>query len=68
MALPQLVFFFLGVLTLRTQVGNLGNRYFGNTVAEIQNFLSPTFSSFSLILLLNFSNGIAEIHTFSSFR
>ena len=64
-------FFFLGGThtssTGHIRAENLG-RYFGNIVAEIQNFLSSTFSSFSLILLLNFGNGVVEIHSLSSFR
>ena len=51
--------FFLGSTphfehTGHTRARNLGSKNFGNTVAEIQNFLSPTFSSLS--------------HTFVEFR
>ena len=50
MALPQLVSV---------------SRNFNNVITEIQNFLSPAFS-LSLILLLNFGNTVAEIHSLFS--
>ena len=42
-----------------------GQRNCGNTIAENQKFLSPTFY-LSLQLLLNFGNGIATIPSLSS--
>ena len=45
-----------------------GQRNFGNSIAEIQNHSLSNFSSFSLLLLLNFGNTVAEILSLSSFR
>ena len=62
------IWFSLRALTLRapTRAAGISRRNFGDGIAENQKFLSPTFS-FSLLLLLNFSNGIAEIHSLSSY-
>ena len=54
--------------TAHTRTAGSGSRNFGNHITEIQNFFSPTFFfSLSLILLLNFVNTIAKIHSLSSF-
>ena len=44
---------------------NIGRRNFGDGVVENQKFLSPTFSFSLSYFLLNFGNGIVEIHSLS---
>ena len=67
--------FFLGPLHTRgtqdrTQDSGreFGQRNFVNSIAEIQNLSLSNFSSFSLLLLLNFGNRVVEIFSLSSFR
>ena len=57
--------FFFFLVTPRT--GNkIGQRKFGITVAKIQHFLSPPFSSSLSYFWLNFDNGNTEIQSLSS--
>ena len=70
MALPQFVcqnFFFFFLFTSGTpRTGSrTGQRKFGITVAEIQYFLSPPFSSSLSYFWLNFGNGNTEIQSLS---
>ena len=51
---------------LFTSGSKTGQRKFGITVAEIQHFLSPPFSSSLLYFWLNFGNGDTEIQSLSS--
>ena len=53
MALPQ--------LPQLVSVSFLDNRNFGNAIAEIPKFLSPTFSLSLSYFCWNFGNGVAEI-------
>ena len=63
MALPQ--FFLVTLGTPRT--GNkIGQRKFGITVAKIQHFLSPPFSSSLSYFWLNFGNGNTKIQSLFS--
>ena len=70
MALPQLVcqfFFFFSLQALHAHPSSrIGHRKFGISVAEIQHFLSPPFSSSLLYFWLNFGNGNTEIQSLSS--
>ena len=70
MALPQFVCqkFFFPLFTSGTpRTGSrTGQRKFGITVAKIQHFLSPRFSSFLSYFQLNFGNGNTEIQSLSS--
>ena len=61
------IWFSLHALTLRapTRAAGMGRRNFGDGVVENQKFLSPTFSFSLSYFLLNFGNGIAEIHSLS---
>ena len=70
MALPQFVcqFFFFFLFTSGTpRTGSrTGQRKFGITIAEIQNFPSPPFSSSLSYFWLNFGNGNIKIQSLSS--
>ena len=72
MALPQFAcqfsfknFFLFTSGTPRTG-SRIGQRKFGITVAKIQHFLSPPFSSSLSYFWLNFGNGNTEIQSLSS--
>ena len=70
MALPQLVcqnFFFFSLRALHAHSSSrIGHRKFGISVAEIQHFLSPPFSSSLSYFWLNFGNNNTEIQSLSS--
>ena len=70
MALPQFVcqyfFFFLFTSGTPHMGSKTGQRKFGITIAEIQHFLSPPFSSSLSYFWLNFNNGNTEIQSLSS--
>ena len=69
MALPQLVcqFFFSFHFVHSTHTGSrIGHKKFGISVAEIQHFLSPPFSSSLSYFWLNFGNDNTEIQSLSS--
>ena len=73
MALSQLVcqfFFFFSLRALHAHLSHpgsrIGHRKFGISVAEIQHFLPPPFSSSLSYFWLNFSNDNTEIQTLSS--
>ena len=70
MALPQFVcqifFFFLFTSGTPRMGSKTGQRKFSITVAEIQHFLSPPFSSSLSYFWLNFGNGNTEIQSLSS--
>ena len=59
-------FFFLFTSGTPRTDSRTGQRKFGITIAEIQNFLSPPFSSSLSYFWLNFSNGNTKIQSLSS--
>ena len=59
-------FFFLFTSGTPRTGSRTGQRKFGITVAEIQHFLSPHFSSSLSYFWLNFGNGNTEIQSLSS--
>ena len=64
------IFFFFSLRALHAHLSHpgsrIGHRKFGISVAEIQHFLSPPFSSSLSYFWLNFSNGNTKIQTLSS--